>query len=452
MELEPYAPPSALLGAKTAHSTNQKLSNNSLAEQLETLIAESVSRPPARCVVPSALPLLAILLSFMLVSFICNRSRAKLAKVAEPGPRARGLAGSGFSEDFPSSPHLELLCAAAQDWAPLDPSPGVPRESPVFVESFFQGLEGSAAPEENGAATAQAKLGRPDDDSSSDGEQPGPSCKYSRTEEGHQRAVLLPQPPFSGVSSAASSPITSDASPQAQAGPSPPMILPLVSGNGPSTSTASLTPPLPRQATSGGGQRIHPYVRRPALPAGVTPRPWKFLNSTQRKPAKMALLKKQRALLRQATLSPADVEELMDNTEMLANFAMHHLRRQQTSRRTENVVYSRCLKFVVFNALHDAAMVISPQLPPWWQPVADAVLENCSAFVEEHRPRERSNITDLAKRVTSALKLYRKGGSPSPEEIVSIMTGIFCEPDSPYTFRATEWRAWRQDGWEGGLL
>lgn len=80
------------------------------------------------------LPFLAIFLRLGLVLSICRRSSQKLAG---PGSLGRRLAGIEDNKSVLSSLELDLLCAAAQEWAPAERFFEEPRGSPQLVEAFF---------------------------------------------------------------------------------------------------------------------------------------------------------------------------------------------------------------------------------------------------------------------------------------------------------------------------
>lgn len=429
----------------------------------------------------AALPLFAIFLGSVLLLSICGRSFWKLAW---PGPLSRRLAGLEDDDELDYSSDIERLCAAAQDWIPergffeeqraspalvgtylenLEQPSEEQRASPDVVEAYLKSLE--QPPEEQPELpwqiqaaiqtleTVQLPFKRkevtkrftpeePADES--DNDEPGPSTKFMRTAAGRHS----PPPSTTAPSSASleSSPISASS----QLGAEVTGIFP-VSGDAPSTSTAT-PPPSSAQALAGGGD-VHPYIRRPIRRSKVPPREWMPRHVMGGAPLgnymdSMAIL---RALLLQRELNDDEAIDLMKHTEVLANHAYQRLSvpwlaPAQLSKLTTRLAF----KFLVFDQMYNAWQVVSDSPPPWWQAVADAALRDCDAPVSLPVPKRYTFYHPLALKLSAALDKYKNGSSPTPEEIMEIKLVLFRRRQRPPLFRRQEWEPWTQDG-QGAL-
>lgn len=63
-------------------------------------------------------------------------------KTYTSGPTPRPLAGDGEKNPrtfyMPGSPDLQKLCREAAGWLPVEPLPGLPRQSPAMAQDFFK--------------------------------------------------------------------------------------------------------------------------------------------------------------------------------------------------------------------------------------------------------------------------------------------------------------------------
>lgn len=429
------------------------------------------------------LPFLALFLGLVFLLSVCRHSSWKLAG-PRPGPLGRQLAGNEDDFDFPSSPELERLCEAARDWASEEPSPGGQRESPALVEAYLENLkqlpeEQRASPalvdayfktlerppeeqpesprqvqafylsferarplEEREPVTKRSMFEEPAEGSGDD--QPGPSTKFIRTAVGPQ-----PAPPPSAAPPApptTSSPKKhSSTSAAAQAFPAITKVL-AVSDENPSTSTAT-PPPLKVQAPAGGGE-VHPYIRRPVLRPGVIVRPWlpEVVTSRVQLGLYMDSLVTVHALLLRPELGQEEVQSLMNHTEILANYIYGRAWvPYRPSMRYEKLATRLALKFLFFDQMDTAWRVVGGSRPGWWQAVADAGLADCDVIAAIPHLSYSAVHHELARKLAAALKHYKNGESPTPEEIMDLKCMIFLHPRRPRHFKNREWEPWRQD-------
>lgn len=462
------------------------LNEHSLSAELHLELAE---RQPIKCVNchsfllrMAQLAFLTAVLGLIVVAFACRQQRIRRAS---PGAERRRLASGGDDADEswpPLSPEVEILCWAAEGWMPADPLHGEPRSSPQMVEAFLEEI--TAPPESSQPAAASESLGESDDDEVS------PRSKRPRQTPVH-RPVLSSSPPllplsprttrafFTGLeqpseelpeqpslqppdhrqdpsplqppigSLTPSEAFTSGQSPvaayppQTHEGQVPAGLLP-VSGDEPSTSTATPAPravqqPLPQ------GSLVHPYVRLPTVQPGVTPRPWRrhvVTSFLMHERSCRRLLLEIRKLLLRPVLDANGLDELMTNAELLGNFAMRGLKKECLSTKPSEMVRDRGQRFLIMNALHSAAQVVSRQLPPWWGDVVNATLTKLD--LPGSAASDAFNVL-LARDLTAALRMYKAGSAPAPENIIDIKRRLF----SSKHYSPSAWDPWREDDPQG---
>lgn len=438
-----------------------------------------------------ALALLTALVGLSVMASTCSRLRTK------PNALGRRLADGGDEEDPARaiSPELELLCWAAEGWAPADAPPGHPRSSPQMVEAVLEGIEAplegfsedsedegagpsgmqpplphgqqqavpSSAPSSGppvapgpypGAAQGLSEdTGQPGGSGSgqppihsvedSDEDVPGPAPKRPKLPQVHQPPPPAASPsPHSAVSPGLQAGPVAPHPSQAQAPGAAQGLLP-DSGAGPSRATVD---PLVAQPPQGPPLQ-HPYVRLPVVLPGVTPRPWCASCALPAPPAGStanSLLLRMRELLLLPTLDNNALEDLMQATELLARHTISRLCRVPKNVVPADLVRERGTKFLVFDALHSAAQVAGLGVPPWWQRATEVALKDLS--VPEEPRGGRSNLRWLAKQLNAALQKYKDGGFPSPEEVMQLKRLLFCGDESPGYFLRPEWQPWKDDG------
>lgn len=411
----------------------------------------------------STLPLwqiLAICIALVGMAFICNQH---LNNLKAEVPRRRLAAKDEDPFESPPSPALDQLCSSLGPWFPAETSPGGLRKSPDMVEKFFKAIEAEtiseAAPSgpsetstmEALAGTAvRAPVAEPLVPSSSGGDdkEPNPSPKFSELE-----SLLWtprhPPPPSASVTALSALPrfarVYNKGRPQFT-DPKPVFarLLP-VSGNAPSTSTATL-PPFVAQAPPGAP--LHPFGRVPPLQPGVKPRPWvpslsQLLFAAA--PSSHPLLCRIRTLLLESSLDLNAADELIHVAEQLASYATRRLGTVTDVDSPADALRNYGLRFIILSSLQSATQAIRPTPPPWWQEVVDAMLKDYEFDVPAPWFSASGPNVPLARDLAEALLKYQKGGFPTLAEIVDLKRRLLCSPKAVHYFRRQEWEPWRED-------
>lgn len=394
--------------------------------------------------IASALPFLALLLGWLLLISICNRFRAK---AANPGSLGRRLAGGEEDEDSLSDPELELLCAAALEWTPTEPPPGEQRTSPAMVSAYFQLLdETSAELEVSEAAVRQPTQTRGRDDDDSVEEQSSPSSKLRRTELGPR-----PVAPPSAPSAAPPTPSTSFASSPGAAmlqswQPQPSTTLAellSVSGAGRPTSTTKPAP-LAAQAPSGAPQR---QAQGPAILAGVSSMAWQpnVVLGPQIQGHSTYLMGDLHRLLVTPALDVEGINKLMHLTERLANYIWHAFSAGESNPPPKRFVISAGLRFLAFTLLYAAVEKVGRDLPGWWLPMANEVLEGFTDFAPRLPGMALNPNRELAHSLAAALAFYKTGNAPPSEEVLRLKRLLLTAQGAPAHFRSSKWDFLRKE-------
>ncbi|KAL8455328.1 hypothetical protein Emag_000810 [Eimeria magna] len=384
--------------------------------------------------------------------------RSAVIPTSEYGTLSRRLAeGDGQEENDlrpPSTPELLELCLGLeQDFAPEEPSPEMVASSPLVKQSFLDLLlqddeayiedpEGflQRIYEGQGDSVTSFSMKRPAPDGSEDDEETlGPSWKAARKEYPSVDAQSAVFPSTSHQSSEASG--TQHSAP-ASVGP--------CDSHPPSSSSfdlaALLAFPTTAQEPFGGGS-AHPYVRIPPLQPGVTPRPLQVARPERAlRAAFPSLMREMRSLLLKPSLSQKDADLLVKYSETL----IHYLRQRMTGPVSPFGVSLaiHCLgrRFMAFNHLYMASQALRQSWPsePWWKEIA-ALVSHDFPYTPGQEATMNQERRSLAKKLISAITLYKSGIAPSAKTVIDIKRSLFGKSVAPLRFREPKWQAWRSD-------
>lgn len=414
-----------------------------------------------RASAPPVWLIIVVFLSFFALTLICWPGRGRRTQL---GALQRRLAGADKKNfDFfnlPASPELDALCAEAAGWNPVEPQPGVPRQSPLMVQKFLEAvkqeqgaqpvLETGSAPaatlhEPHGASGHGSSTSKRPVPSASDLEdEPGPSWKVARFATSQQQ--LAPFMPVREGLTASKIPFASSPG-TCQHHTSFSLHSNLHAGSGQSSFSAASSGHTAEQQHAGSALS-HVSVRLPASVKGKKPRDWMeswVLGPVRTRDVCQSILK-MRELLRMPILSPAHFRLLMDTAEKLANYAYNKMRDPLNERNPYEAVRGVGMRFLVFNALYSAARVAGPDRPPWWDQVASAV--SCvynRPKTNQKVPRLVGQRIDFLRRLSAAVDQYKNFAAPDEEEVLDLLRILFFGEESSAAFRDTKWDSWRND-------
>ncbi|KAL8426018.1 hypothetical protein Efla_001936 [Eimeria flavescens] len=215
-----------------------------------------------------------------------------------------------------------------------------------------------------------------------------------------------------------------------------------------SSATAHSKPP---SATAEDGASKHPFIRVPALQAGVVFR--------QFQPSAVAfrglvahynsfILLRMRDLLIRPELCQYGADLLLSCAEMLVSHAQYQLQRPVTTRRPSATVDDVGRRFMFLHMLHLASKALKQNWHEehWWGEFFTAVINDASNLYGERRSTKRSKASrSLTDQLVETIELYRRGRSPPDEEVVEMMNRLFCQESASTCFRDQIWDVWRQD-------
>ncbi|KAL8447553.1 hypothetical protein Emed_004341 [Eimeria media] len=436
-----------------------------------------------------------LLIHFLVVALLLTLSLCthKLRGSLKKGMQHRRLAAGGSGEESdeesdettrPPSPDFTDFCLQLGAWNPSDPSPGDPRASPTFVQSFFESLDQTTDQQPPAQApppqtpgqqlllappTAGGKK-RPLEEE--EGEAlPGPSWKVAKTE-GQTSATQFVSPGGLQQPQASFQPLPG------QPTPSDPFSLqqpststaPLVPQPAPSTSAAaegeaalssagaaaaaaaaagsSVSPPA-EGSVGGEGLENHPFVTLPTVMPGLKPR--HFLAGIMRSATWVSrhnshLLRPLREMFRKQQLNEIDAHNMVEYSERLAAHAYYtmgdnvgHLGPLEAATRLGR-------KFLVLDYLLRASYVLgqSWHSKGWWEELMERIPHRY-ALIRERDMRVSQFNLDLALDLSAAIELLKKGVFPPPAVVVSLKRRLFCMQPSPVIFKQKPWDPWRED-------
>lgn len=204
----------------------------------------------------------------------------------------------------------------------------------------------------------------------------------------------------------------------------------------------------PAHSSSHNGK--HPFVRAPALMQGMdmddlqatVSHPWSGNEPIAR------LLRTVRRVFLKEVLDVADAKELVRATLSLSQRCLSSMTSSVAHSRPSVVVESLGRRFLVFNTVHTVLKLMGGRhrrLRRMWQDLTTKIPtlydRPCrSSYNEKHAFHH-----ELALQLSAALELYKRGSSPSEDEVLSIKRKLFCLEFSPRCFLRESWEVWRQD-------
>ncbi|CDJ54066.1 hypothetical protein EBH_0075890 [Eimeria brunetti] len=196
----------------------------------------------------------------------------------------------------------------------------------------------------------------------------------------------------------------------------------------------------------------HPYVRLPVLEKGVVPKSIQIsrLFSQRRRGSSFYFyLLGMRDLLARKTLTQHGADLLVQFVEDLVRVSYRRAQRSNRHPFPIRVVEYLGEYFIAFDAIVCAIELLGEcmQLPLWWEQfTAGFNIDYSLPFLPTGGNRKSRFLTDLARRLAAALKIYKTGRRPPLREVISLKKLLFCHPLGQHQFKHDKWDPWRHDG------
>ncbi|CDI81770.1 hypothetical protein, conserved [Eimeria praecox] len=193
----------------------------------------------------------------------------------------------------------------------------------------------------------------------------------------------------------------------------------------------------------------HPFTRLPKLDPDVRLQDItvRALEEWDKHEPLILHLKVIRSLSLQASMSLSDAKEMVDAAQRLASRALFSMAAPVDRLRPSAAVESLGRRFLAFNAFYGVLHVMRgmPELRKSWESMVASVPTTYA-----HRPRGAVDgkygfYYRLARQMSEALELYKRGGAPTDKEVIEIKRKLFCMECSPRCFLGSSWAVWRGD-------
>ncbi|CDJ33531.1 uncharacterized protein EMH_0016430 [Eimeria mitis] len=207
-----------------------------------------------------------------------------------------------------------------------------------------------------------------------------------------------------------------------------------------------------REILQTGDIRKHPYVRLPVLEEDVVPkciRVSALFSKDQKTFYQYGYLVTVRELLHRRKLSQEDADSLVQTIERLVATSWFKSKKGPTGPSPICIVDTLGMYFLAFDAIICAVELLGDamQLPLWWEKFTASFTTSFPLASPGSRGREvtRFHIV-LARRLSAALEIYKRGMRPPLPEVVTLKKLLFCYPLGRHKFKSLYWAPWRKDG------
>ncbi|CDJ46736.1 hypothetical protein, conserved [Eimeria brunetti] len=202
------------------------------------------------------------------------------------------------------------------------------------------------------------------------------------------------------------------------------------------------TPTAPRKK--------HPFVRVPASVPRISAESVRNIaRGHQVSGTPLAvLLKTVRHLSLKHSLNTLEMREFLRAAMSLAQRALSSMTTPVVCVKASIAVQALGRRFLVFNAFHTALELVGTSgrhLMHLWKDLVNKIPTEYDRPGLRMHNRKHVFHHELARQLSAALELYKKGHSPSEAEVIDIKRKLFCTELSPSVFLGEAWDAFRQD-------
>ncbi|CDJ46864.1 hypothetical protein EBH_0013820 [Eimeria brunetti] len=206
-----------------------------------------------------------------------------------------------------------------------------------------------------------------------------------------------------------------------------------------------------RDLLLGDNNRSHPYVRLPVVEKGVAPRYIRtsilFTRPTGRISPHMHL-REVRRLLKKETIDQHDAEVLMNAVERLVSASWFNTQTQTRTLFPVDIVSVLGKYFMIFDAIVSAMQLFGEYMQAhlWWDKFTAHFDTSVRLYSTASYQKVAKFHVYLAKRLSSALDIYKQGRRPPRLEVYELKRLLFCSPLGHHRLKEQQWEPWREDG------
>ena len=196
----------------------------------------------------------------------------------------------------------------------------------------------------------------------------------------------------------------------------------------------------------------HPFFRLPSSAPGASVRgiirtPWPM--NRRRSLGQARALWKISRVLKKPVVDSGDLERLMQNLELLVDYATHCAKENLDALQTRYVAEKLGFAFLVMDGIYAASEVLGAKArrSEWWQQVVDTlpVYTNAPQLVSRHVQIKQK--VGLCRFLVRALDYYRCGTRPPSHFVVALKQILLCT-SAVQQFRRDPWIDYMDDDTE----
>ncbi|CDJ43106.1 hypothetical protein, conserved [Eimeria tenella] len=194
----------------------------------------------------------------------------------------------------------------------------------------------------------------------------------------------------------------------------------------------------------------HPFARLPVLGPNILVRKFQPEGLFSRMWTNVSMWTHYLTLHRlfaKSVLNQEDADTLIRTVEALVDATWIQMQYRTMPIRPSLAVAALGQAFLAFDYIVCTVQLLGDamQLPLWWEKFIGAF----DIYYDHRRGRKRQlrpglNVK-LAHRLLNALNIYKTGTRPGIKEVVELKRLLFCFPNSPKPFRASQCNPWRED-------
>ncbi|KAL8455636.1 hypothetical protein Emag_000566 [Eimeria magna] len=230
---------------------------------------------------------------------------------------------------------------------------------------------------------------------------------------------------------------------------------PLAPGSTGGSPDAAMFPfPLPPPA-SPMPPSTHPYYRLPPLEPGRIPRSFNIARAFDSMSGVSVHphLQTIRRLLLQPSITPAQAEPLITALEELVSHLYRFQRSPLDTKKPGIAAYLLARRYLSLEAVFIGVQLLGPAMHPqnWWPKLVQSIPSGFSRTLKRKRRYKKTTISscELARRLSAAIALLKKGIRPSLRDTVQLKRDLFTNATVHLGLEEPKWDEWRKDD-DGG--
>ncbi|CDJ36289.1 uncharacterized protein EMH_0075710 [Eimeria mitis] len=216
-----------------------------------------------------------------------------------------------------------------------------------------------------------------------------------------------------------------------------------------SASAASTTSSESGEPCGAAGIEKHPFVRLPVVNPKDIHRRFRsefVLSLYYNDVSPMTSYVTMRSLFAKDSLTATEVETLMSEAELLANYAASKLSKPSKRSSASYIVRKMASLFMAFDYLVCTIEILGENMDTasWWEKFVQ-MFQTDYTFPEHTSLLKTQELNRLVNRLSDALAVYKQKKRPKFKEIISLKRTILTKFSKGSQFSHPSWQAWIQD-------